>query len=534
MGLIQDVGGKLFQSFLSLDDLVLGQGVLSEGRSQLELTGRSVAGSIAVGSNIAVRAAHAGIQAGAKTACATASAFEGFVPGAGLARSLAQRVDKEATAAGEEASKIANYAVELANREVPRNPLTQEKWLGKSIPFGYGWSELAADTAIGSIGRLAALPLAVGRDTTMMVASSTAGRELIEASLKGLGILLSPLPGSQSTELDTSSLREVLMALTSSSGDPAARNLTTLTEAAARFIFGDTRRLHEGIVEAIDQMRWLAEHAELSELMSSIPVTATLQKRARRIVDHAPSRFLKALEPSSAGESPQPGAVLSAILTDVNPLRILVTEYPIILALMGTHVNLLMTAGMLDVGKIEAYVKTENTALASRPWSATHLEATLGQAPEALFEATIQVARDTVFTYTADVLGRRKALARMEDLYGEGVRNRLEADISLDHELRRLTRARQDAKLRRKISDIERTEALTRQRDICQDQLDSLRAFTRSLSGYQPKEIAQRTSLLSIFVSLIDQNLALRGSDGGHHEERMEALSRFEAWSSNS
>ena len=100
MGLIQDVGGKLVQSFLSLDDLVLGQGLISEGLSQLGLSGRSVAGSALGSANVAVRSVHATIQVGAKTARATAAVFEGFVPGAGLARSMAERMDGEATAAG--------------------------------------------------------------------------------------------------------------------------------------------------------------------------------------------------------------------------------------------------------------------------------------------------------------------------------------------------------------------------------------------------------------------------------------------------
>ena len=155
MGLIQDVGGKLVQSFLSMDDLVLGQGLVSEGLSQLMLSGRSVAGSVVVGSNVAARTVHAGIQAGAKTAKATAEVFDGIVPGAAMAASLAQRLDDEAGAAAEEASKLAAHAVELTGGERPRNPLTNEQWLSKSAPRGYGWGELAADTAFGSFGRLA-------------------------------------------------------------------------------------------------------------------------------------------------------------------------------------------------------------------------------------------------------------------------------------------------------------------------------------------------------------------------------------------
>ncbi len=531
MGLIQDVGGKLVQNFLSLDDLVLGQGLISESRSQIELTGRSLASSLAVGSNVAVRAVHVGIQAGAKTARATASALDGFVPGARLAVSLAERVDEQAAAAGEEASKIANYAVELSHRKVPRNPLTNDEWLSKSVPFGYGWNDLAADTTLGSVGRLATLPLTLGRDAAMMVSSTVAGREVIATSLKSLGVLLNLVPGSSATELDTDELREALMAVTTSSGSSAVRNLQTLTEAAARFAFGDTRKLREGIEEALDQMRLLAAHTELGELMPSVPISATLKKRAQRIVDNAPARFLKALEPSPEGEAPRPGAVLSALLKDARQLQILAAEYPTILALMGTNINLFLTAGMFDVSKIESYLQAENAAAASRPWSAAQLEAFVGRAPDSPFlEATVKVAQDTVFTYTNEVLGRKKALARMANLYGEDARDRCEADVSLDVEIRRLSGAKQNARMRQQISDLESTEELTWRQDICQNQLESLRAFTNSLYGYQPKEIAERESMLATYVSLINQDLALRGSATPHHSERMEALSHFEEW----
>lgn len=531
MGLIQDVGGKLVQSFLSLDDLVLGQGLVSEGLSQLGLSGRSVAGSMVVGSNVAARTVHAGIQAGAKTAKATAEIFEGLVPGAGVARSLAQRVDDEAAAAAEEASKLASHAVELTGGEAPRNPLTREEWLGKSVPRGYGWSELAADTAVGSIGRLATMPVTVGVEALMMLASTRPGRMVVDSALGSAGVLLDLLPGAGSTELDTSELRESLMAVTTSSGDSAVRNVVDLTEASARLAFGDTRKLREAMEDTVDQARLIASHGEMSELLPAIPIAATLQQRARNLVDHAPARFLKAIERGPNGGAPSPAAVLSAMLDDADNLRVFATEYPLVLTLMGTNASMALSAAMMDVNKIEGFVQDDDAGERTRPWSATQLEAYVGKAPEgAFFEATVRAAQDTAFAYSSEVLGRQKALARAERLYDEDVRERLADDVSLNLDILRAKRGEErDGKIRDHIAAVEDESDLTRQRDCCSAQLASLEAFTGSLYEYEPKNVADRKGILRTFLSLTNQDMALRGM-ARTGAERMEALAGFNAW----
>ncbi|MEM7587674.1 MAG: hypothetical protein AAF560_30080 [Acidobacteriota bacterium] len=533
MGLIRDVGGKLVQSFLSIDDLVLGQGLISEGRSQLGMTGRTVVGSIAAGSNIAVRSVHAGIQAGAKTAQATVSALDGLVPGAGLARSIAERVDEEATAAGEEASQTASYAVELTNRKVPRNPLSHEAWLSKSTPPGYGWRELAADTAVGSLARLATMPLTLGRDAAVMMSATPAGREIIDGSWKSLGVVLglSPGSGSSTTELDSAELRETLMAVTTSSGDTAARNLMTFAEAAARLAFGDTRKLHAGLTEAIDLMRRIAQHEDLGEPVPAVPISEMLRQRAQRIVDHAPEDFLEALGPDLDGNSPTPSAVMAAILKDAAQLQIFFTEYPLALGLMGTQANASMALGMMDVEKIEGWVRQGDGATRQRPHSASHLETNLARAPEGgANETSVRIAQDTVFSYTSEVAGRRRALARIEELYGDEARRRIGADVSLDSRLRQLAATRRDAELRLKISAIDSARELNEHRRYCQEQVDSLRGFGDSLYGYRPQEIVERQGILETYLSLIDQDLALRGTAAPEAEERRAALRDFKAW----
>ncbi len=529
MGLLQDIGGKLAQSFLSMEDLVLGQGLVSEGRSQLGLTGRSLAGGAAVSANLAARAVHAGIQAGAKTAGAAAAALEGFVPGAGLARSLAERVDHQARAAAQAASLLATQAVEMTGGEVPRSPLNNEKWISKGAPRGYSWGEIAADTAVDSFGRLAALPLRAGIDALVTAASSGTGRMAVDSALKGAGMMFDLLPGTRSTRLDTGELRESLMAVTTSSGDSAARNVLGLAEATVRLSLGDTRKLRQSLNEAIEAMRLLAEHQDLDDLLPAVPISAMLKERARNVVDHAPTKLLKALERGSGGEAPAPGSILSALLDDAENLMVFATDYPLALALMAANTTLLMTAGMADVNEVESYVEDETEK--SRPWSVSQIEAYVGSAPEgALFEATVRAAQDTAFAYSSEILEREKALERAQRLFGKAARERLEDDVSLDLEiLRARDDDERDRKIRQHIAAAEES-TLRRQLDSCQEQLEALEAFTGSLFEYQPKNIAERKHALRAFLSLANQDLALRGTGESARTERLAAKAGFDQW----
>ncbi len=532
MGLIQDVGGKVVQSFLSLDDLVLGQGLVAEGLSQLGLSGRSMAGSLVVGTNVAARTIHAGVQAGAKTARATAGALEGFVPGAGTARELAERLDQRAAAAAEAASLRAVHAVEMTGGEVPKSPLNQEPWRSKAAPRGTSWGELAADTAVGSFGSLATMPLAAGLDLLTTMTGTRAGRMTIDSGLKSAAMLLDLLPGSGSTKLDAGELREAVMAVTASSGDTAARNAAGLAEAALRMSLGDTRKLRRTLHEALDAMRLLTDHTELTDLLPAVPLSTELRRRARNVVDHAPNALLKALERGPNGEAPEPGPILSALFDDADNLRVFLTDYPLALGLMATHASLSAGAGMVDVNDVEAFVGGSKS---SRPWSATQLEAYAGKAPDgALFEPAAGAARDVVFLYSTEVLGRERALARAEELYGADARQRLEDDVSLDlGVLRADDRVERQRKIRQRVAATEDDDALQRQSDHCREQLESLEAFSGSIYGYAPKNLERRKDVLATFLSLAGQHLALRGAAGEGGDERAQARESFEKWAAS-
>ncbi len=522
MGLMQDIGGRFAQSFLSMDDLVLGQGLISEGMSQLGLTGRSLAGAAAVSANLAARAVHGGVQAGAKTAAATAAALEDYVPGAGMARALARRLDEEATAGAEEASRLASHAVELTGGQPPRNPLTGEEWLTKRAPRGYSWSELAADTAVGSLGRLAALPRTLGREAAAAMAASRAGRAAVDSALAGTGIMLEALPGNDNdndnTRLDTGEISEALMALTAGSGDSASRGAVALGEAAVRFSMGDSRMLRQAIEGAIEEMRRIAGHTEMSDLLPAVPISAALRQRARRVVEHAPEKLLQALERGPSGEAPATQTVLSAMLDDADNLRVFATEYPLALALMGTQAGIFLTAGMADAAEVESYLQDDGDgdATTARPSSATQLENILGQAPDGAYGGTaVGLAQDTAFLYASEVLGRDKALERTERLHGRDARERLEDDLSLDLDILRAEPGEERDALIRDHDAASGERALTRQRDSCQEQLAALEAFAGTLYGYRPKVFAERRDVLRTFLSLTHQHLALRGAEDG-------------------
>lgn len=526
MGLLQDVAGKVAQSFLTLDDLVLGQGLVAEGFSQVGLTGRTVAGSLVGTANVAARTVHAGVQVGAKTAKMTAGALEGLIPGAGLARSMAERLDVRAGEAAADAAQLAARAVEMTGGWMPRSPLNQERWMAKDAPRGYTWGEIAADTAVDSYGRLARLPFDAGVDAMMRMASTGAGRMAIDSAFKGVGMMLDMMPGTSSTQLDSGEIRESLMAVTSSSGDAAARNVLGLAEAAVRLAMGDTRKLRQSLSEAIQAMRLLADHQELDDLMPAMPISSMLRRRARNVVDHAPNKLLEALERGPEGQAPTPGAVLSAMLEDAGNLMVFATDYPMALSLMALNTSLSMAAGMVDASEVEAYVQAETEK--SRPWSVTQIEAYLGKAPEGqLITAAANAAQDSAFLYSSEALGREKALARAERLFGRTARERLENDVSLDLGILQAKEGEErDRKIRQHIAATG-DDALMRQREDCQEQLESLSAFTGSLFEYRPKNVATRQRVLETFLSLSGQSLALRGTEDparGEREQALEAL----------
>jgi len=548
MGLIQDVGGKLAQSFLTLDDLVFGRELFSESLSQLGLTGRSAVGSVVVGSNVAARGFQIGVQAGAKTAKVTAAAFEGVVPGAGTLREVAERIDGRAAAAAEEASRLAAYGVELVRggEAVPANPVTGEPWLAMSVPREMGWGALAAETALGPFGKIAALPLTLGLDSLRAVAASRAGEMTRDATVKAVDATIDFLPGAGgSTKVDTEQLRELLTALASSSGEAAARDAAGFVAAAAHLAAGDTRRLGRAITDGVERMRLLADQAEIDEILPVLPAAKLVRERAREIADHPPEKLLAAL--AKEGLLARFGAIFSALVDEFDAIRTFSVNYPLVITLLGTNGSALLAAGLFDAGDVEEFVRSDAAAgkegdKPARPWSVADLETFIGQAaaaddddPDAVTgfftEPSVNLAQDVVFTYSGEVLGRREALARVERLFGDDARERIAADPSLDREIMKTERGEdRDRKIREWIAAIDDGDELRDQRDRCAEQRSSLEAFADAPWTYRPQIIDERLEVLATFLSLVGQQLALRDQPEGEEAARHEARRRFEEW----
>ncbi len=539
MSLFKEVATKAAQSFLSLDDVVLGQGVLSSSLGQLGQAGRSLAGSVALSSNVAARAVCVGVQVGAKTARVTAGALQGWVPGAGLASRLAQQLDQQAARVGAEAAQLATHGVELAAPEPadgegssPRNPLTGEQWLAKGLPSGYGWRQLAADTAVDSWGRLALLPAAFGLDALRVAAASRPGRLASETTSKVAHRALDTLPGQAASQLDTEDLRQSLLALAGASGGASLRQVLAFGEAGWRLLFGDTRRLRRVINEGLDEMALLAGHGELEDLLPLLPLSRTLRESAQQVVDNPPRLFLAAL----AGADP--GALLTALVDDAKPLRIFAIYYPQALSLLSAHAGLAVSAGLGDVSEIEAYVRGDSDR---RPASAAQLEAHVGKAlvGEALGRqsstrgafprSAVRLAQEVVFLYASQVLGRQRALERSERLHGVEVRQRLAADPSLRDEISAADAGVAGERAIRAHIASSSSGRLNQERRNAERQLASLEAFSDLLLKFPPSLVERRLKALRTFLSLAHQRLAL-ADQVKPGAARRAAFAGFSAW----
>jgi hypothetical protein len=189
----------------------------------------------------------------------------------------------------------------------------------------------------------------------------------------------------------------------------------------------------------------------------------------------------------------------------------------------------------------------------SRPELVALCEEVLGRPGEGLApffhpEPTVRLAQDVAFGYSRDALGREPALDRIERLFGRQARERIEADVSLEPDLldapggddRREKRAKDRGTdrgetrwrlLRRRIDELAAAGELPRTRDLCATQLDSLQRFTQLRWVYVPDQVRRRVELLRDFLSLANQDLALRSAEtAAATAERLATLARFEAW----
>jgi hypothetical protein len=275
-------------------------------------------------------------------------------------------------------------------------------------------------------------------------------------------------------------------------------------------------------------------------------MTGLLRRYARFVSERAPAGLAAALERTRGLSDSAP--VLGALLDDAVELAVFATGYPGFVALAALDDGTLLAMGLTGAGGVDRWVRSDGveggrsgaggaSSESARPELVALCESVLGQPEEGVApffhpQATVDLAQDVAFGYSRDALGREAALARVERLFGPAVRDRIAADVSLEPEL--LDAWEGDDRwraLRTRIDAIAAARELDRARELCAGRLASLERFTRLPWVYVPRQARRRIDLLGAFVSLANQDLALRSEEPARASgERRAALARFAAW----
>lgn len=521
---------KAAQSFVTLDDIALGQSLIEGGMSQLGRVGMSASGT-SVAINVAARAVFLGAQVGTRSADKLAGTVSGFVPLAGETKSLAGKVSDQAKALGERCSTLAIHGIELAGGKKAKDPITKEEWLGKQAPQGYTSAELAADTTFGTLSSLAMMPFSVGMEMLQLATDGLLGNTFRKAVNASLGAM----PGG-SDQIESRALREGLVTVALDSGMPVAQSTMALIEAAARLALSDSRAMHRVLSTGLKQARLLADK-DRKEVVPGVPSSAWLRKSARKVADNPPEAFMAALEKGPEGESAGSSAILKAMLKDGRALLTFFTLYPVILGLLGSDLSLLLVGGLADLRGAESYIDDDEGS--PQPAAFNLLDSLVGRAvteddETPLFSrATVYLAQDLSFGACGDLRGREAALDRMERLFGAEVRERLTRDVSLNSDFmdegeEGEEHPGRDARLRAYVRDTTDRNALSRQIDLCGDRLALLESSVVPDSLLKG-QVSKRIGMLRAFTSLAAGDLAMRGAGGSVDRE---ARAKFCDWAS--
>ncbi len=216
----------------------------------------------------------------------------------------------------------------------------------------------AADAALGPLDTLVGLSVSAGARAVRSVSTTLPARWALDAGLdrlNGNGHAAEPL-------FDADRRRESFVAVATDSGAQAVRETFALAAAVARLAFADTRRLKQTIEDGLEEMRRLADSADMQELLPVPILSESLTARARTVADAAPERFLEVLGRDEPAGTPGLGEILSAALADAGNLRVFFTGYPRIMALLGVDVGRLVVAGSLSFSEIEAFMEGRRIA----------------------------------------------------------------------------------------------------------------------------------------------------------------------------
>jgi len=547
-------GRQLALALVNVDDLVLAQELSGNSISFLSFAGRSLVGTAVAGAGMATRAAVLGAQFATKSALAVAGAAKGRIPGAGIAEQLAYDLDQQVGHGGESASFIASQGIALGRSDgkAPTEPIFGDAWLGKRLKPGATPTTVLVESVI-DLTRLAALPLTLGTTTIANALASPTGHQVTRSFWDAVSMIVDTVvsrSGSGGTRSDRSERRATLMMVGITPLMTTVQDLVDFGEGLTRASAGDGRQLRTALTTALERIEASAGASDAAE--------------------RTPSRVFSALEETN-GEGSRFAALGKAIVEDSGALSRLAVAYTTLVAGLLTSSLQSAANGARDVGSIEAWVRADEDAYArasaSRATSADTSIGTSGETTAARSSAatpnrpasvkqletlvaafytadadtrrrgfyvpsTIELALDTIFSYSYRALGREAALSRMERLFGAAVRNQLRDDCSLSGEIID-AKIDRDVRIAALVAQLQR-EGHTRLREAREHAAYRLASLTatspdRMLERLVPQRIGQRIAILQRFVGMADMANAI---DPQLQEEtsRQRVVDQFNEW----
>lgn len=516
-------------SFVNLDDVVVARELSGNGMSVLALVGRSLVGTAVTGGGLAARAAVFSAQVAAKSAMAATAAAKGLVPGAEQAEQVMYELDRRLGSSAERASFVASRGVEMGKAEElpPTDPILGEPWLGKRLPPDATWNTVLADST-GDLSSLAALPITLTTAAVERAMASETGQRVGKMVWDSVSSLIDSTAGTSTARGSTERARARAMLLTIAMTPLwlALQDATDLVEGFSRAALGDMRKLRTVLA-------CLVERLEASDAATTA---------------HAPARLLTALDERDATDLSGLLAIGTAAVEDGANLARLAAIYSALLTkLLDGSLRSTMDARS-PVDELETWIRLDEErrslgrsgADTQRPAALERLEtiasggtAASPNVTRAFFaESTIDLARDMVFAYSNGALGRHRALARMERLFGHEVRERIADDCSLREDILGAGRER-DRRIAALVLELEREgrARLRTAREHAAARLSTLSSNSRDnlVERVVPHRIVERATVLRRFVAMADTANAL---DGMPSEEpsRQRVLERFDAW----
>ena len=430
-----------------------------------------------VTANVGAGLFHLGVEATAWTTQVGARLLEPFAPAGRPLWTLNREVGARAEEERRQAFDLAFKGLKQALSE-----LKDEDFDHLDDDLSPGFNQLAADTAVGPAASMLLWPFSTVVDFFKGAGEIGPVRDNVDLWKRLINAVLDTFSVSgEHTRISTVDLRDHFLALTIGPGGAVVNDVIGLLEGSLRLGMGNGQKLAKAIKAGIEAMEYPVQYRDVGKLAyPDIPISDRLYEAAKVIVDNQPKQFIAALERED------PLDVVRAALEEPEKLLTFFFYYQWALVQVVQSVVDYLSIGLRDVNDVEAYVlaedelfeelkrvdridlekddpKTQQHVLykelklrgKKRPFTITEFEFYAGNAkskthkddvahlhpelPHGPFaQATINYAQETVFSYSSLLLqerdkagGRDKALDRVQRLYGQAVRERIERDPSL-------------------------------------------------------------------------------------------------------